>query len=325
MNFNKNSMNFSKILVTGADGFIGKNLCAHLKESGYKVRGAVRSIKLFSIPHGDEIYEIGSIGASTDWSEALSGVQAVVHLVGLTHKINDSTLTLDDYMEINFKASIKLASKASDMGVRRFVFLSSVKAAGERSFDRPLREDDPPLPEDFYGISKLEAENGLFDLSLKTGMDLVVIRPPLVYGPGVKGNFLSLIDAVSKGVPLPLSGIKNKRSMVSVFNLVDFVAHAIKHEKAGGETFFVSDNHDISTPELVRSISKLLGKPARLFPIPLTILKNTAWLTGKSSVIEKLTGSLQVDIKKAVSLLGWKPPMGFNEGLKKTVSWYISR
>jgi UDP-glucose 4-epimerase len=228
-------------------------------------------------------------------------------------------------MEINHHASINLASQASAMGVRRFVYLSSVKAAGERSFDRPLREDDPPLPEDFYGISKLAAEKGLLDLSMKRGMDVVVIRPPLVYGPGVRGNFLRLMDIVSKGVPLPLAAIRNKRSMVSVFNLVDFIASALKHEKAKGEVFFVSDNQDISTPELIRYLSKSQGKPARLFPVPLTILKKMAWLLGRSSEIERLTGSLQVSINKAIHLLGWRPPMSLDEGLKKTVSWYLSQ
>lgn len=321
------------ILVTGANGFVGTALLAQLARRGMDARGAVRRRAQpahapdFGADRGPdfvpELAEVGALGATTDWRAALHGCRAVVHLAARVHVMDEQVGDpLQAYREVNVDATVRLATQAVEAGVQRFVFVSSIKVNGEATSGAPFRPDDAPGASDPYGQSKLEAEQALLALARRTGLEVVIIRPPLVYGPGVKANFLNLIKLVQLGLPLPLGRISNARSMVALDNLVDLLILCCQHAAAPGEVFLVSDGADLSTTELVRMIARALGKPARLMPVPAGLLGAAAALLGKRSVAERLVGSLQVDIAKTQSRLEWQPVVNSQAAIDATVRFF---
>ncbi len=310
------------ILVTGASGFIGRALCESLAASGHAPRKAVRQP---SAGAPDTIV-IGDIGPDTDWRAALARVRCVVHLAARTHVLRESVADpLSEYRRVNVLGTERLAREAAKNGVRRIIFLSSVKVNGERTLAHPYTEDDAPRPEDAYGTTKQEAEQALARLAVGTDLEVVVLRPPLVYGPGVKGNFLRLMDIVSRGTPLPLGSIANRRSLVYVGNLVDAISRVIEAPQAAGRTYLVSDDEIVSTPELVRGIARALDVKPRLFPCPPLLLNIAGMLSGRGAEIARLTGSLQVDSSRIRRELGWNPRFRMEQGLAETARWYRER
>jgi nucleoside-diphosphate-sugar epimerase len=287
--------------------------------SGYQAVGSVRNAAGLL---DEKVVEVGDLTGQTLWSFALAGADAVVHLAGRVHVMNDTEVDpLTAFRAVNVEGTLNLAHQAVAAGVRRFVFISSTKVNGE--FTEPGQafvEADAPNPQDFYSQSKHEAEKGLRHLSSDTCMEVVVIRPPLVYGPGVKANFAALMHAVQSGWPLPLGAVHNQRSLVALDNLVDFIVTCIAHPHAGNQTFLVSDGQDLSTTELVRGMAQAAGVPARLLSVPLWALQTGASLLGKGDAVQRLCGNLQVDISKARSLLGWEPPVSLREGLRRTTA-----
>lgn len=310
------------ILVTGANGFVGNALVQRLAVDSPSVAvvAAVRRLDK-SWPKGVHPIQVGDLLPKMDWGTVLQGVDVVVHCAGRVHVIQDTaTDSQEAYRQVNVTGTLNLASQAAQAGVRRFVFVSSIKVNGEVSApDRPFTADDAPAPVDPYGVSKMEAEQGLRELSARTGMDVVIVRPVLVYGPGVKANFASMMCWVASGIPLPLGGIHNARSMVALDNLVDLLMACLTHPAAAGHTFLVSDGEDISTTELLRRTAQAMGKTARLLPVPASWLEFGAAMLGKRAVAQRLCGFLQVDIEKNLHLLGWRPPITLDEGLKKAV------
>lgn len=313
-----------RVLATGATGFVGTHLVAALLAAGWEVRAALRSQSAQPLG-GCEMVLVGDLAMLPDARDALAGIDAVVHLAGRAHVLRKPAADAEAaFHRANVDATRHLAQQAAAAGVRRFVFLSSVKVNGERTFDAPFTETDAPAPEDAYGRSKWAAEQALHEIGAATGLEVVVIRPPLVYGPGVKANFLRLLRLVERGVPLPLAGVHNRRSLVGVWNLCDLIATAARHPAAAGETFLVSDQHDLSTPDLVRAIAAAIGRPARLLSFPTAVLRLAARAAGQGAAAERLIGSLQVDSAKATQLLGWMPAVPVHEGLEQTVKWYVS-
>jgi nucleoside-diphosphate-sugar epimerase len=320
-------MNDARILVTGANGFVGQALCDVLLRKGHALRRVMRDgapPQMVHIDHPAETARIGSLGPNTDWTQALKDVQCAIHLAARAHIMQERFPgALDAYRTVNIAGTEKLARDAAAQGVRRLVFLSSVKVNGERTPDSPFTEDDMPRPEDAYGISKWEAEQALWKIASETGLEVVVVRAPLVYGPGVKGNFLRLMHMVARGWPLPLASALNKRSFVYVGNLVDALITAAQSPAAAGRTYLVSDGEDMSTPELIRGIAKALGVPSRLFPVPVTLLRAGGTLLGHGDALARLTGSLQVDSSRIRRELGWIPPFSVAQGLQETGRWYL--
>lgn len=309
------------ILVAGANGFIGRNLCIALRAKGYFIRGVVRN-NARDVSGISEYIQVGDINGSTDWQAALARIDTVVHLAGRAHvmheRVNDS---LEEFRKVNVIGTECLARMSAKVGVKRFVFASSVKVNGEGR-ELPYTEEDVPKPEDAYGVSKMEAEQALKRIASETGLDVVILRLPLVYGPGVKANFKNLMKLAVCGLPLPFKSINNKRSLLYVGNLVDAIVACIDHPKAAGETFLVSDGQDISTPDLMKMIVSAMGKKANLFSFPLGILRLLCKTIGKGDELEKLTGTLIVDSSKIRNLLGWNPAFTLEEGIKETVKWY---
>ena len=303
-----------KVLVSGANGFIGRALCAHLSSLGHHVVPAVRR------PSGlAGEYVVVNQGA---WMEALTGCDSVVHLAGRAHVMREKEYDpLRIFREHNVKAAIDLAKQAVESGVRRFVLMSTIKVNGEGTVQGlSYHPDDPPKPLDPYAISKMEAEQALQDIANKTNLELVIIRAPLVYGVGVKGNFATLVEWVSRGVPLPFGKIHNRRSMIALDNLVSFAglcADTDASPKAKNKIFLVSDGEDISTTELLKRISKAYGHKSRLLPVPAWLLRYTCRLMGQRSLADRLTGSLVVDNSAAQLILGWHPPVTMEEQLRK--------
>jgi len=307
------------ILVTGANGFVGEALCAALAAAGYDVRMAVRTPQ----PGLPGAMAVGDIGPATDWRAALVGMGAVVHLAARTHVLRETAADpLAEYRRINVSGTEHLARSAAAQGVRRFVFLSSVKVNGESTTARPFTEDDAPRPGDAYGASKLEAEQVLARVAAATGLEVAVLRPPLVYGPGVKGNFLRLMQLVARGTPLPLGAIRNRRSLIYVGNLADAIVAAIRAPRAAGATYLVADGEDVSTPELVRGLAQALGVTARLPAFPLAALDFIAAIAGKRAELARLAGSLQVDGSRIRRELRWQPRYTLAQGLAETARWY---
>lgn len=305
------------VLITGASGFVGRALCETLTRAGYDVIPAVRDAR--GMPNERAV---GEIGPYTDWREALHGVQSVVHLAARVHVMCDAASDpLAAFRAVNTAGTLNLARQAAAAGVKRFVFMSSIKVNGEYTQPgRAFAEVDLPDPQDAYGQSKHEAELGLRQLGAETGMEVTIIRPPLVYGPGVKANFAALLHAVQRGWPLPLGAVHNRRSLVALDNLVDFIVTCLTHPQAANQTFLVSDGHDLSTTELVRGLAHAAEVRARLVPVPAWTLRAGAALLGKGEVAQRLCGNLQVDISKARSLLGWVPPVSVDEGLRRVVA-----
>lgn len=302
------------ILVTGATGFVGQALTQDLAQRGMAFRGASRR-------PGTGHVAVGEMTASTDWSAALDGVDTVIHLAARTHVLNETaTDPLAAYRAVNVDATLNLARRAVDAGVRRFVFLSSVKVNGERTAPgHPFRESDPSRPEDGYGISKREAEDGLFALARETGMALTVLRPPLVYGPGVKANFASLVRLSTAGLPLPFGAVRNERSLVYVGNLTDAIIRVLDHPAAAGQVFLVADAERPSIGALATEIAAAAGKPSRLISVPPSWISGALKLMGRGAMAERLLGSLTVDTGKIRGLLDWTPPHSLQEGLRATL------
>lgn len=310
----------SKILITGATGFVGKALMLHLLTTKMPIKIIAATRKdLAQFPKGVCIKNINDLHSHTDWSDALLGTEAVVHLAARVHVMDDAhNSPIQEYRRINVDGTLNLARQAAAIGVKRFIFISSIKVNGELTFPgKSFAADDIAAPNDAYGISKMEAEYGLQEIAKSSGMEVVIIRPPLVYGVGVKANFLAMIKWLSFGVPLPLGSIHNKRSFVNLDNLVDLISVCLHHPAAANQTFLVSDGEDVSTTELLRRIGKAINMPARLIPIPSTWLIFLASVLGKREIAQRLCGSLQVDIKKTRQLLGWSPPVSLDQGLKK--------
>ncbi len=308
------------VMVTGASGFVGRALCDHLENEGYRVRKVMRLGH--SLRPGLDI-GIEDIGVSTDWLEAVTGVDAIVHLAARVHVMRASSESaLEAFRQTNVLGTDGLALQAARAGVRRFLFLSSVKVNGEASAQHPFVESDSIAPKDAYGASKAEAEARLRIIASETGMEVVIVRPPLVYGPWVRANFLSLLRTVDSGVPLPFLSISNLRSLVFVGNLVDALCACLTHPAAATRTFFVSDDYDVSTPQLIQEIANALGKKARLFPFPPVLLHGAGLLTRRRPQIARLTESLQVDVSSIKAALNWKPPYSLQQGLQRTATWY---
>lgn len=314
-------------LVTGATGFVGKSLCAKLLENGKKVLGVVRN-KCSDLPKELKLSHISDLSAEIDWTDQLQGIDVVVHTAARVHMMNDKSANpVEEFRKVNTYATLNLARQAASMGVKRFVFISSIKVNGEMtSTTHPFAPEDTFIPVDPYGLSKYEAEQGLLALAKETGMEVVIIRPPLVYGPGVKANFASMMRWISKQVPLPFGAVNNKRSLVALENLVDFVVFCSDYKKtpqAKNEVFLISDGEDVSTTELMRKVAKAFNIKALLLPIPTCLMTFVARFLGKGDVAKRLFGSLQVDSSKARELLGWKPVITMDEQLKKTAKAFL--
>ena len=292
-----------KILITGQNGFIGKALFSLLQQQKHQVRGTVRNEQQAN--KDQNIVAVGDIGPTTDWKDPLADVEVVVHLANRAHVLNEKARDpLSIFREVNVAGTIQLANQAVESGVKRFIFVSSIKVNGEKTDKYPFRTNDKPNPQDPYAVSKLEAENALRKISTQSSMEIVIIRPPLVYGEGVKGNFERLSRLVELGIPLPFASIKNKRSLISLENLVQLLSKAIIDPTVANQTLLVSDSKDLSAPQLIKKIAKSIGKPTRLFPFPVKLLKILGKLTGQSKAISRLTENLQID---GISYLGSDP------------------
>jgi nucleoside-diphosphate-sugar epimerase len=307
------------VAVTGANGFVGRALMAALPRHDCEPRGLVRS------GASADTVAVGDIGPDTDWGEALSGIDTVIHCAARVHVMKDDAADpLAEFRRVNTEGTRKLAEDAGRCGVKRLVFVSTIKVNGE-STNYPsgslarFTPFDTPSPTDPYAISKWEAESLLREIVEGSGLEVVVVRPPLVYGPGVGGNFRTLIDAVRRGMPLPLGRVDNRRSLVALPNLVDLLGVCAVHPDAAGETFLVSDDDDLSTPELIRRIASALGREARLLPVPPALLRVAGRLTGQGERIERLIGSLQVDIGHTCRRLQWRPKTSVDAGLREAV------
>ncbi len=311
------------ILVTGASGFVGRSLCDRLSREGLRVRKVLRPG--YSLRPGIDI-AIDDIGPSTDWSAALEGVEAVVHLAARVHVMRDQSADpLASFRQTNVLGTERLAVAAARAGVRRFVFASSIKAMAERTLARPLTESDEARPEDAYGVSKLEAEQSLHKIAANSNMPVTILRLPLVYGPGVKGNFLSLLKLCARGIPLPIASIDNRRSLLGLDNLVSAVHRCLVDSRAGGNTYLLSDDDDISTPDLARRLSRFCDRRPRVIPFPLGILEYGCRVLGRYGAYQRLTGSLQVDSRAITAELGWRQGVSLNDGLRKTANWFMAR
>ena len=313
-----------KFLVTGANGFVGKALCAELLRQGQSVRAAVRSEHA---PIDDaEVVVVGTIDGGTGWGAALRGIDTVIHLAARVHVMKDKAADpLAEFLKVNLYGTSNLAQQAASAGVKRFVYVSSVKVNGEQTtVNRPLLEADEPDPQDPYGMSKWRAEQDLQRIAHETGLGVVIVRPPLVYGPGVKGNFFSLLAAIDRGIPLPLAGAHNTRSLVYVGNLVDALIACATQAAAAGQTYLVSDGADVSTAMLVEKIAGALGRNSRSFYLPPGLLRAAASLLGRAEQMDRLFGSLRVNDEKLRRELGWSPPYTLEQGLRATADWYGS-
>lgn len=312
------------VLVTGANGFVGRAVCAELRRRGASVRAAMRVPN----PTDADAVRMPDLGPESDWSSLLTdaSIDCVIHLAARVHVMNDSAQDpLADFRRANTAGTLQLARQAALAGVRRFVYVSSIKVNGEETLPgQPFVPCVTKAPRDPYGLSKFEAERGLAELSRDTGMELVIVRPPLVYGPGVRANFLSMMRWIKRGVPLPLGAIDNRRSLVALDNLVDLLILCGKHPAAAGKTFLVSDCEDLSTTELLRRMGSALGKRARLLPVPSVFLTGGAALVGRGDVARRLCGSLQVDVSETREVLGWKPVVDVDAALGKTAAAFLS-
>jgi len=316
-----NTEETKSILVTGANGFVGKSLCEEMLRQGRHVRAATRSPCQLSTKVKSVI--VGAIDGETNWSEALQDVDVVIHLAARVHVMRDTVADpLTEFLKINLHGTENLARQAAQAGVKRLVYVSSIKVNGERT-TLPFTESDEPSPQDPYGVSKYKAELALYRVAAETGLEIVIVRPPLVYGAGVKGNFAQLIKVLAKGIPLPLASVHNLRSFVALDNLVDLIVTCIDHPAAANQTFLAGDGEDLSTTELLQRLGKVLGKPAKLFSVPTWMLRIGATLLGKGDMAQRLCGSLQVDISKAIDLLGWQPPVSVDDALKKMTTDFL--
>lgn len=309
--------NPSLVLVTGASGFIGRELCRVLLRAGFRVRGVTRRAEM--LPAGTEAASVGEIGPETDWSDTLKGVGSVIHLAARVHVMRETSPNpAAEFHRLNTAATEQLAHQAVAAGVKRLVYVSTIKVNGECTTERPFSAADILAPRDPYAVSKWAAEQALHRISRETGLETVIVRPPLVYGPGVGGNFLRLMKLVRAGIPIPLGAIKNRRSLVYLGNLADALARCAQHPAAAGRTYLISDGEDLSTPELIRRLAREMGVTARLLPVPPALLRLGAVLTGKRDEVGRLLDSLQVEGKPIRQELGWVPPWSVEQGLAET-------
>ena len=311
-----------KVLVTGGSGFVGRALLRHLVAlDRYEVSATTR-VNPADPVSGVRYTVVGDMTSQKRWQSELAGVQVLVHAAARVHALNDRTAgSLERFEQVNVEVTLELARQAAAAGVRRFVFLSSIGVNGVMTeVNTAFSETDQAQPHNAYADSKLKAEQGLRKLADETGLEVVIIRPPLVYGPGVRANFAALMRAVQRGWPLPLGAVHNLRSMVAVDNLVDFIITCMTHPRAANQTFLVSDGRDISTVDLIRGLAREMGVPARLIPVPPCVLWKLADLLRRSYVIQRVCGSLRVDITKAKTLLGWVPLISVDEGLRRAVA-----
>lgn len=310
-----------KLLVTGSTGFVGARVVERAEARDWEVASVIRQ----SSRTHPNCFFVSSIGPETDWSNAFEGVDCVVHCAARVHQMNESEQdALAAYRDINTLGTLNLAKQAAEAGVKRFVFVSSIKVNGE--FSEPNLPFEPNLkniPQDPYGLSKYEAEVELAKLSKDTGLEVVIIRPPLVYGPGVKANFLSMMRMIDKGIPLPFGAIKNQRSLVYLDNLSSLILTCCEHSSAPGQTFLASDGHDVSTTQLMRTIALSMGKTPRLLPIPMSWIQAGSSVLNKQHIAQRICGSLQVEIGSTKDTLKWEPPVTFEEGIKRTVEAYL--
>lgn len=308
------------VLLTGATGFVGRALAERLQQ--------VPDIDLTSVVRHrpvtarGRLVTIGGMHQETDWTEAVTGQDVVIHAAARAHVMNEEVADpLAEYRRVNVGGTLSLARQAASSGVKRLIFISSVKVNGEHTPPgRPFTADDVPAPEDAYGISKMEAEQGLERIARETGIEVVIIRPPLVYGPGVKGNFANMIRIVEKGWPLPLGSIHNKRTLVGLDNLTDLVATCMSHPAAANQVFLAGDGEDVSTTELLRRVAGAMGRKVHLIPFPASLIRLAASVTGKSAIADRLLGSLQLDLAKNRTVLGWVPPISMHAGMQRCFS-----
>jgi UDP-glucose 4-epimerase len=315
----------TRVLLTGASGFVGAAVQARLLDDpGYAVRSVYRRLPLSPFA-GLEVCQVQGLEPHNDWQPALEGVDVIIHCAARVHVMDEREADpLEAFRRVNVRGTLRLAEQAAESGVRRFIYLSSIKVNGEGTLPgHPFSADDLPAPVDPYGISKLEAEQALLRLAAEMQMEVVIIRPVLVYGPGVKANFRSMMAWLNRGAPLPLGTITNKRSLVALDNLVDLIVTCIHHPCAANQVFLVSDDEDLSTSELLRRMARALGQPARLLPLPMWLLNVFAQILGKKAVSQRLCGSLQVDINKTKTLLEWTPVISVNGALEKTAKDFL--
>ena len=313
----------SRILVTGANGFLGRVLCETLAHSGHGVRAAVRADTNAELACTD-LVAIGDIGANTDWTRALDGIDTVIHAAARAHVLHDSPANAALYMGTNAEGTRGLIEAAARCGVGRLVYVSSIKVNGEATTAVPFGAGDTPAPLDDYGRSKLAAERLVLEAATAGNVDGLIVRPPLVYGRGVRANFLRLMTWIWKGVPLPLGAVRNSRSLVSVWNLADLIMRLATVKDPGARVFLASDDHDLSTPDLIRKLAAAMEKPARLMPVPIPALWLAARLAGKGPEVSRLCGSLQIDVEATRRRLAWTPPLTVDEGLSRTVRWFLT-
>ena len=317
----------STVLITGASGFVGRALSTNLLARGINVRGTLlQGESPFMLASGVESTVILPLNGDSNWNDVLKNVGTVFHLAARVHIVRETASNpLAEFRQTNTDGTLNLARQAAHAGVKRFVFMSTIGVNGDNSGNVAYTVDDIPRPHNPYSISKYEAELGLRKIALDSGMEVVIVRAPLVYGPGNPGNFLSLLHICARSLPLPLASVSNKRSLIYVGNLVDALAICAKHPAAAGQTYLVCDGEDICTAELIRRIASTLGVPVRLLPCPISIVKFAGKMIGKSVAINRLTGSLIVDSSKIRRELGWQPPFTMKEGLIQTAEWFKSR
>lgn len=311
-----------KLLITGASGFVGKVMCKALLGREYEVRAVYRT--QHGIENNIQPILVPNINVGTNWDEAVKGLGMVVHLAARAHILTDLAVNpLEEFRKTNTEGTLNLANSAARAGVKRFVFVSSIGVNGSGSVT-PFTERSTPNPSEPYAVSKLEAEHGLREIAAHTGMEVVIVRPPLVYGADCPGNFLRLLNLIYKGFPLPLGGVNNRRSLIGVDNLADFLVQCIEHPAAANKTLLVADEPDISTPDLIRILAKGMNRPARLMPVSSKLVGATAKLVGKQATFEKLCGNLQIDSSFSRQALCWNQPMSLEDGLFRVGRWYSS-
>ena len=311
------------IAVTGQAGFVGKHVALELVNREFKVRAVLRNVKSASTPSDGNTNDVavGDINSHTDWSAALAGVDCVIHCAARAQVMHETVgVALAAYRAVNVDGARRLAEQAAAAGVRRLVYLSSIKVNGEETAPgASFSLSDRPAPEDPYGISKWEAEQALWEISAKTGLEVVVVRPPLICGPGVKGNLARLLKLVRLGLPMPFSAVQNMRSLIGLDNLVDLLIRCVDHPEAAGQTFLVSDGEDLSTPDLIRYMAAAINRSPRLFPVPVSLLRLAGSALGKRAEIDRLVGSLQIDSSHTRQVLSWAPPVSVQEGIRRMV------
>ena len=314
-----------KVLVTGSTGFVGRHLCKSLVSGGFTVTGTTRSLASGCTPVIYDVRETGDIGAPMDWALVLRDVDYVVHLAARAHVMSETAQDpLTEFRRVNCRGSEQLAESAVAAGVKRFIYVSTIKVLGEKTEGRPFQHTDRAAPSDPYAISKLEAEEALHHIGEDKGLELVILRPPLIYGPGVGGNYLRILNLVSRGIPIPLGSLRNTRSMLAVSNLCDVIQICLEHPDAAGRTFLVSDGADTSTPGLFRLIGNLMGKPVRMLPVPEYLLRLGGKIFRRSNEVRRLCDSVQVDIEQTKKVLDWSPRTSLKDGTRDTVNWYLS-